>query len=60
MYWCGCHGISWKAQELFLETYNFINDLDVSYLHVFTYSERSNTLAAEMEGVVPIQEQASQ
>ena len=38
----------------FLDTYNFLNDLDVSYLHVFTYSERQNTLAAEMPNAVPI------
>ena len=57
MYWCGCHsGVSWRNRRTILETYNFINNLEVSYLHVFTYSERSNTLAAEMEGVVPIQE----
>ncbi len=37
----------------FLETYNFVNELDISYLHVFTYSERDNTEAAIMEGVVP-------
>ncbi len=38
----------------FLETYHFINSLDVSYLHVFTYSERPNTPAAEMENAVPM------
>jgi threonylcarbamoyladenosine tRNA methylthiotransferase MtaB len=38
----------------FLETYNFINSLDISYLHVFTYSERPNTPAAEMENAVPM------
>ncbi|MFA7650555.1 MAG: tRNA (N(6)-L-threonylcarbamoyladenosine(37)-C(2))-methylthiotransferase MtaB, partial [Flavobacteriaceae bacterium] len=38
----------------FLETYNFLTDLDISYLHVFTYSERDNTLAAEMENSVPM------
>ncbi|MFM2223942.1 MAG: tRNA ((6)-L-threonylcarbamoyladenosine(37)-C(2))-methylthiotransferase MtaB [Bacteroidota bacterium] len=38
----------------FLDTYNFLNDLDVSYLHVFTYSERPNTLAAEMPNAVPM------
>ena len=38
----------------FLETYNFINSLDISYLHVFTYSERPNTSAAEMENAVPM------
>jgi threonylcarbamoyladenosine tRNA methylthiotransferase MtaB len=44
-----------ETDEDFKETYNFINDLDVSYLHVFTYSERANTAAIEMEGVVPMQ-----
>lgn len=37
----------------FLDTYHFLNDLDVSYLHVFTYSERDNTHALSLEGVVP-------
>jgi len=37
----------------FLDTYNFLNDLDISYLHVFTYSERENTAAFEMEYPVP-------
>ncbi len=37
----------------FLETYQFLNSLDVSHLHVFTYSERANTPAAEMEGAIP-------
>ena len=46
-------GFPGETDELFLETYNFLNDLDISYLHVFTYSERENTVAAEMEGVVP-------
>ncbi len=41
-------GFPGETQEDFMDTYNFINDLDVSYLHVFTYSERPNTLAAEM------------
>ena len=39
-----------------METYNFLNDLPISYLHVFTYSERENTEAAEMNGAVPIPE----
>ena len=47
-------GFPGETDELFLETYNFLNQLDVSYLHVFTYSERDNTVAAEMEGVVPL------
>jgi threonylcarbamoyladenosine tRNA methylthiotransferase MtaB len=38
---------------LFLETYNFLIALEISYLHVFTYSERENTPAASMENVVP-------
>lgn len=37
----------------FLETYQFLNDLDISYLHVFTYSERPNTKALEIKPVVP-------
>jgi len=46
-------GFPGETDELFLETYNYLNDLDISYLHVFTYSERANTEAAEMDGVVP-------
>jgi threonylcarbamoyladenosine tRNA methylthiotransferase MtaB len=42
-----------ETEEDFLETYNFLNELDISYLHVFTYSERQNTTAVKMEGVVP-------
>ncbi|MDB5158266.1 MAG: mtaB [Mucilaginibacter sp.] len=42
-----------ETREDFIDTYNFLNSLDISYLHVFTYSERENTLAAEMDGVVP-------
>lgn len=45
-------GFPGETDKHFLETYNFLNDLDISYLHVFTYSERENTLAAEMDGVV--------
>ena len=45
-------GFPGETDERFLETYNFLAELDVSYLHVFTYSERDNTLAAEMDGVV--------
>lgn len=47
-------GFPGETDELFLETYNFLNELDISYLHVFTYSERDNTEAAVMEGVVPM------
>ncbi len=46
-------GFPGETDELFLETYHFLNDLDISYLHVFTYSERDDTEAAIMEGVVP-------
>ena len=47
-------GFPGETDELFLETYKFLQELDISYLHVFTFSERDNTLAAEMDGVVPI------
>jgi threonylcarbamoyladenosine tRNA methylthiotransferase MtaB len=46
-------GFPGETDERFLDTYNFLNDLDISYLHVFTYSERDNTEAVQMEGVVP-------
>jgi len=46
-------GFPGETDEHFLETYHFLNELDISYLHVFTYSERDNTEAAEMEGIVP-------
>lgn len=46
-------GFPGETDEHYLETYNFLNELDISYLHVFTYSERDNTEAAEMDGVVP-------
>ena len=47
-------GFPGETDEDFLETYQFLNDLEISYLHVFTYSERDNTEAAAMEGVVPM------
>ena len=46
-------GFPGETDELFLETYNYLNELDISYLHVFTYSERPNTEAFDMEAVVP-------
>ena len=46
-------GFPGETDELFLETYHFLNELDISYLHVFTYSERDNTEAVLMDGVVP-------
>lgn len=47
-------GFPGETDELFLETYQFLNELDISYLHVFTYSERPNTEAVEMSGIVPM------
>lgn len=47
-------GFPGETEEHFLETYNFLNELDISYLHVFAYSERDNTPAAEMENPVPL------
>ncbi len=46
-------GFPGETDEMFLDTYNFLNDLEISYLHVFTYSERPNTEAIKMEGIVP-------
>lgn len=46
-------GFPGETDQLFLETYNFLTELPISYLHVFTYSERDNTEAVEMDGVVP-------
>lgn len=51
-------GFPGETKEDFLETYQFLNELDISYLHVFTYSERENTLAAEMANSVPHKERA--
>ena len=48
-------GFPGETDEDFLETYNFLNELDISYLHVFTYSERDKTPAAEMDNAVPMQ-----
>lgn len=49
-------GFPGETHADFLETYEFLNTLDVSYLHVFTYSERNHTLAASMPGSVPSKE----
>jgi threonylcarbamoyladenosine tRNA methylthiotransferase MtaB len=46
-------GFPGETDEHFLETYNYLSSLDISYLHVFTYSERDNTPAADMPGEVP-------
>lgn len=47
-------GFPGETDELFKETFDFLHSLDISYLHVFTYSERDNTLAATMPNIVPI------
>ena len=46
-------GFPGETEKHFLDTYHYLNDLDISYLHVFTYSERANTEAVLMDGVVP-------
>tara|TARA_Y100000385_G_scaffold249719_1_gene271320 strand:- start:4376 stop:5692 length:1317 start_codon:yes stop_codon:yes gene_type:complete len=51
-------GFPGENDELFNSTLNFIKDLPISYLHVFTYSERENTKAIEMNGIVPKQERS--
>ncbi|WP_113653551.1 tRNA (N(6)-L-threonylcarbamoyladenosine(37)-C(2))-methylthiotransferase MtaB [Pedobacter namyangjuensis] len=45
-------GFPGETHDDFLDTYQFLNELDISYLHVFTYSEREQTEAAEMKGKV--------
>jgi len=47
-------GFPGESENHFKETFDFLHSLDISYLHVFTYSERDNTLAASMEGVIPV------
>lgn len=47
-------GFPGETDADFMETVDFLQQLDVSYLHVFTYSERTNTLAADMKPVVPV------
>lgn len=49
-------GFPSETENDFLETYQFINQLDVSYLHVFTYSERENTTALQIKETVPLEE----
>ena len=49
-------GFPGETEELFLESYHFLNQLNISYLHVFTYSERENTEAISMAGKVPMAE----
>lgn len=47
-------GFPSESNDHFQETYNFLHDLDISYLHVFTYSERANTHAMDITPVVPV------
>jgi threonylcarbamoyladenosine tRNA methylthiotransferase MtaB len=47
-------GFPGETEDEFMETVNFINQLDISYLHVFTYSERANTTAKKMANSIPI------
>jgi threonylcarbamoyladenosine tRNA methylthiotransferase MtaB len=49
-------GFPGETEADFMETYSFLSELPISYLHVFTYSERANTPAATMPGVVPVEE----
>src|SRR5688572_14726892 len=51
-------GFPGETHDDFLETYQFLNELNISYLHVFTYSERENTLAAAMQESVPKHQRA--
>ena len=51
-------GFPGETEEDFLETYHFLNELPISYLHVFTYSERQNTTAIKMDGVVAKEERS--
>ncbi len=48
-------GFPGEGDDEFKETFDFLHDIDISYLHVFTYSERTNTLAIDMKPVVPMQ-----
>lgn len=49
-------GFPGEGESEFMETYRFLNDLDISYLHVFSYSERPNTAALKIKPVVPLAE----
>jgi threonylcarbamoyladenosine tRNA methylthiotransferase MtaB len=51
-------GFPGESDDDFLETYHFLNDLDISYLHVFTYSERSKTDALKIKETVPKEKRA--
>jgi len=47
-------GFPGETDEHFKETFDYLHQLDISYLHVFTYSERDNTLAVAMDNIVPV------
>lgn len=47
-------GFPGETEDDFKETFNFLHSLDISYLHVFTYSERANTKALDISPVVPV------
>jgi threonylcarbamoyladenosine tRNA methylthiotransferase MtaB len=47
-------GFPSESEEDFQETFEFLHQLDISYLHVFTYSERANTMALDIQPVVPV------
>ena len=47
-------GFPGETEEDFLDTYNFLKELPISYLHVFTYSERPDTKAITLEGMVDV------
>lgn len=47
-------GFPGETDELFKETFDFLHSLDISYLHVFTYSERANTIALDIQPVIPV------
>ena len=47
-------GFPGETEEDFIKTYQFLNTLNISYLHVFTYSKRSNTIAAQMDNTIPV------
>ena len=46
-------GLPGETEENFIQTYDFLNQIDISYLHVFSYSKRKNTMAARMDGHIP-------
>ena len=48
-------GFPGETEDLFKETFDFLHELDISYLHVFTYSERDNTKALEIRPVIPME-----